>query len=45
MDIETAFLNTKTDVDIYVEFPPKWKAAGIIDNEMALLLQTLYSLK
>ena len=45
MDIETAFLNTKTDVDIYIELPPKWKAAGITDNKVALLLQALYGLK
>ena len=45
MDVETAFLNAKTDMDIYIELPPKWKAAGITDNEVALLLQALYSLK
>jgi hypothetical protein len=45
MDVETAFLNAKTDVDIYVELPPKWKAAGMTDNEVALLLQALYGLK
>ena len=45
MDVETAFLNAKTDMDIYVELPPKWKAADITDNEMALLLQALYGLK
>ena len=37
MDIETAFLNTKTDMDIYIEFPLKWKAASITDNEVILL--------
>jgi hypothetical protein len=38
MDVETAFLNAKTDIDIYIEFPLKWKAMGLIDNEVALLL-------
>jgi len=45
MDIETTFLNAKTDMDIYVELSPKWKAAGITDNKVALLLQALYGLK
>ena len=47
MDIETTFLNATTDTDIYVELPPKWKAAGInlTDDEVALLLQALYGLK
>jgi hypothetical protein len=44
-DVETAFLNAKTDMDIYVELPPKWKAMGLTDNKVALLLQALYSLK
>jgi hypothetical protein len=45
MDVETAFLNAKTNTDIYVELPPKWKAMGLTDNEVALLLQALYGLK
>jgi hypothetical protein len=45
MDIETTFLNTKTDMDIYVELSPKWKAAGITDNKVVLLFQALYGLK
>jgi hypothetical protein len=48
MDVETAFLNAKTDIDIYVELPPKWKVTdfeGINDDEVALLLQALYGLK
>jgi hypothetical protein len=41
IDVETAFLNAKTDIDIYVELPPKWKATdfeGISDDKVALLL-------
>jgi hypothetical protein len=38
MNVETAFLNAKTDTDIYVKLPPKWKAMGLTDNEVALLL-------
>jgi hypothetical protein len=38
MDIEIAFLNVKTDIDIYIKFLPKWKAMGLIDDEVALLL-------
>ena len=38
MDIETAFLNAKTDMDIYIELLPKWKAMGLTDDEVALLL-------
>jgi hypothetical protein len=45
MDVETTFLNAKTDTDIYVELPPKWKAMGLTDDEVALLLQALYGLK
>jgi hypothetical protein len=45
MDVKTAFLNAKTDTDIYVELPPKWKAMGLTNNEVALLLQALYGLK
>jgi hypothetical protein len=45
MDVETAFLNTKTDMDIYVKFFPKWKAMGLINDEVALLFQALYGLK
>jgi hypothetical protein len=37
MDVKTAFLNAKTDMDIYVEFPLKWKVTGITDDEVALL--------
>lgn len=46
-DVETAFLNAKTDTEIYVELPPKWKASGtnLTDDEVALLLQALYGLK
>jgi hypothetical protein len=45
MDIETAFLNAKTDTDIYVKLLPKWKAIGLTDNKVALLFQALYGLK
>jgi hypothetical protein len=38
MDVETAFLNAKTDMDIYVKLLLKWKAIGLIDDEVALLL-------
>jgi hypothetical protein len=38
MDVEIAFLNAKTDVDIYIKLPLKWKAAGMTDDEVALLL-------
>jgi hypothetical protein len=37
MDVEIAFLNAKTDTDIYVKFPLKWKAMGLINDEVALL--------
>jgi hypothetical protein len=45
MDVEIAFLNAKTDVDIYVKLLPKWKAMGLTDDEVALLFQALYGLK
>jgi hypothetical protein len=45
MDVKITFLNAKTDMDIYVEFLPKWKAMGLIDDEVALLFQALYGLK
>jgi hypothetical protein len=38
MDVKTTFLNAKTDTEIYVKLPPKWKAMGLTDNEVALLL-------
>jgi hypothetical protein len=38
MDIETAFLNAKTNTDIYVKLPPKWKVIGLTNDEVALLL-------
>jgi hypothetical protein len=41
MDIKTAFLNARTNIDIYVKLPPKWKVTdfkGISDNKVALLL-------
>jgi hypothetical protein len=38
MNVKTAFLNAKTDTDIYVKFLLKWKAMGLTNDEVALLL-------
>jgi hypothetical protein len=47
MDVDTAFLNSKADGEIYIELPPGWYKAGIqlTKEEVAILLRVLYSLK
>ncbi|KAI0991951.1 hypothetical protein K3495_g16235, partial [Podosphaera aphanis] len=47
MDAVTAFLNSKTDDDIYVELPPLWKEPDSeeLDDPVCKLLKALYGLK
>lgn len=47
MDAATAFLNSSTDDDIYVEIPPMWNESDLkeLDNPVCKLLKALYGLK
>ena len=47
MDAVTAFLNSKTNDDIYVELPPMWKEYNLeeLDDPVCKLLKALYGLK
>ena len=46
-DVETAFLNSDADSDIYVKAPLGWKENGrvLIDDECMKLIKALYGLK
>lgn len=46
-NVETAFLNSDADSDIYVKLPPEWKENSEIlsDEYYVKLLKALYGLK
>jgi hypothetical protein len=47
MDADIAFLNPKSDTNIYVELPPRWTEIGLllIKEDVTKLLKALYGLK
>jgi hypothetical protein len=47
MDMDTIFLNPKSDTNIYVELPPRWTEIELllIKEDITKLLKALYGLK
>ena len=47
MDVDTAFLNSDTDTNIYVDMPPGWQEMGnlLTKEDVVKLLKALYGLK